>query len=338
MRGRIAAVAIVIALLILSEAGATLGPPPQPSPAAAAAPPQAQQARSPRNASYTITARLDPGSRTLKGEQLVTWRNVSTATATYLRVHLYYNAWRNSQSTWLRESRLSGEWFGVSRPSDWGWIDVTSLKLIRSDGAPVDVTSRLRFVAPDDGNPHDRTLAEIPLESPVAPGETVNLQVAWTSKIPTTFSRTGVVGDYYFIAQWFPKVAVLEDTGWSGRQFHAATEFFADFGIYDVRLTVPTGWIVGATGVERDRRDEADGTTTHHYYAEDVHDFAWTTSRHYIERTDRFTHPGLPPVDLRLLLQPEHAETDVHARPQFVGIEWLDDVVVGSRVESGDDI
>ena len=47
---------------------------------------------------------------------------------------------------------------------------------------------------------------------------------------------------------------------------------------YDVRLTVPRGWIVGATGVERDRRDEADGTTTHHYYQDDVHDFAWTTS------------------------------------------------------------
>ena len=86
-----------------------------------------------------------------------------------------------------------------------------------------------------------------------------------------------------------------------------STEFFSDYGVYDVSLTVPRGWMVGATGVERERRDNADGTTTHRYYQEDVHDFAWTTSPDYLERTARFEHPTLPPVEMRLLLQPEHA-------------------------------
>jgi hypothetical protein len=316
-----------MALWILSETGATQGtlpPPGAAAPSATKPPAVPAQPRSPRNASYTITARLDPGSRTLKGEQLVTWRNISTVTVNNLRLHLYFNAWRNTRSTWLRESLLSGDSFDRHRSEGWGWTDVTSLKLVRASGAPIDVTARLRFVAPDDGNPDDRTLAEIPLDAAVAPGETVNLQVAWTSRIPTTFSRTGVVGTYYFVAQWFPKIAVLEDSGWSGHQFHAATEFFADFGIYDVRLTVPTGWTVGATGVERDRRDEADRTTTHHYYAEDVHDFAWTTSPDYLERTERFAHPGLPPVDLRLLLQPEHAgQADRHFQAARAALRYF---------------
>ena len=87
---------------------------------------------------------------------------------------------------------------------------------------------------------------------------------------------------------------------------------------------MPTGWIVGATGVERDRRDEADRTTTHHYYAEDVHDFAWTTSPDYLERTERFTHPGLPPVDLRLLLQPEHAgQADRHFQAARAALRYF---------------
>ena len=85
--------------------------------------------------------------------------------------------------------------------------------------------------------------------------------------MPRTFARTGAIGNFYFLAQWFPKLGVLEDAGWNCHQFHAATEFFSDFGIYDVRLTVPRGWIVGATGVERGRRDDGDGTTTHRYYA-----------------------------------------------------------------------
>ena len=65
--------------------------------------------------------------------------------------------------------------------------------------------------------------------------------------------------------------------------------------------------MVGATGREHSRTRYADGTTVHRYVQDDVHDFAWTTSPDYIERTARFEHPRLPPVDMRLLLQPEHA-------------------------------
>ena len=270
--------------------------------------PATNQARSPRNASYTITARLDPASRTLTGEQLLTWRNTSSIPATSLRFHLYYNAWRNTRSTWMREIALAGFPELAERPeADWGWIDVTSLKLVGTSGAPVDVTSTMRFIAPDDGNVDDRTVAEVPLAAPVAPGATVNIQIAWSSRVPRTFARTGAIGNYYFLGQWFPKIGVLQDTGWNCHQFHAATEFFSDFGIYDVKLVVPSGWIVGATGTERGRRDEGDRTTTHHYYAEDVHDFAWTTSPDYVERIERFGHEGLPDVSMRLLLQPEHA-------------------------------
>jgi hypothetical protein len=312
--GAVGGVAGVFALLALAGASAyqrqaQQSPPQDPTrptvaPAPAAA---AQAARSPRNASYTITARLDPTSRTLTGEQLLTWRNTSSIPATSLRFHLYYNAWRNSRSSWMREIALAGDTDLATRPeADWGWIDVTSLKLVGTSGAPVDVTSTMRFIAPDDGNLDDRTVAEVPLAAPVKPGETVNVQIAWSSRVPRTFARTGAIGNYYFLGQWFPKIGVLDDTGWNCHQFHAATEFYSDFGIYDVRLTVPDGWIVGATGVERGRRDEGDRTTTHHYYAEDVHDFAWTTSPDYVERVERFAHAGLPDVTMRLLLQPEH--------------------------------
>ncbi|HET9371244.1 MAG TPA: M1 family metallopeptidase, partial [Vicinamibacterales bacterium] len=121
------------------------------------------------------------------------------------------------------------------------------------------------------------------------------------------FARTGRLGDYYFIAHWFPKIGVLEDDGWNCHQFHAATEFFADFGVYDVSLTVPAGWIVGATGRAVSRTDAA-GTTTHRFQQADVHDFAWTTSPRFVETTAKFEEPGLPPVDIRLLMQPEHTD------------------------------
>jgi hypothetical protein len=305
--------AVVLALLVL---GGTALPAQQSSKAAAqpAPPPAAPaSARSPRNASYAISVRLDPGSRTLTGDELLTWRNTSRATAATLQFHLYYNAWRNSRSTWMRERAARSPELARRPESDWGWTDLTGLRVIPRGGTPLDMLSRARFIAPDDGNADDRTVLEVPLDRPVAPGETVNVQIAWSARVPRTFARTGAIGDFYFVAQWFPKIGVLEDAGWNTHQFHSSTEFFADFGSYDVRLTLPTGWIAGATGVERDRRDEADGTTTHRYVEDDVHDFAWTASPHFVERHAKFEHPGLPPVDIRLLLQPEHAgQADRH--------------------------
>ena len=308
MFGRSAA---LVALLILGAAAPAV---PQPRTAQPPGSPAANGPRSPRNASYAITARLDPKSRTLTGDEILTWRNTSSTAAPTLRFHLYYNAWRNTSSTWMRERILTGATVLSGRPeSDWGWIDVTNVRVIGAAGAAGDLTSRMRFVAPDDGNAQDRTVMEVPLDRAVAPDETVNVQIAWALRVPRTFARTGAIGNFYFMAQWFPKIGVLEDTGWNCHQFHSVTEFFSDFGTYDVRLTVPRGWLLGATGVERDRRDEADGTTTHHYYQEDVHDFAWTTSPDYIERQARFEHPTLPAVVMRLLLQKEHAgQADRH--------------------------
>ena len=73
-------------------------------------------------------------------------------------------------------------------------------------------------------------------------------------------------------------------------------------------MTVPHGWLLAATGEARELTDNADGTTTHRYSQTDVHDFAWTTSPDYLERHERFNEPGLPPVEIRLMLQPEHGQ------------------------------
>jgi hypothetical protein len=267
------------------------------TPLAQAPPPGA---RSPRNASYTIRARLDPGPHTIEGTERIAWRNITQATAGELQFHLYWNAWRDNRSSWMRERLLTGGRELGERPAaDRGWIDISSLSV---DGAALPFT----FIAPDDGNTDDRTVIRVALPAPVAPGGTAEIQLSWRAQVPRTYARTGRVGDYYFLAQWFPKIAVLQDNGWNTHQFHGATEFFSDFGTYDVALTVPDGWVVGATGVEQGRTPNRDGTTTHRYVQADVHDFAWTTSPDYLEFRQWFRHPSLPETSMRLLLQPEH--------------------------------
>jgi aminopeptidase N len=281
--------------------------------------PAAAQPRSPRNANYTIDARLDPATRTIAGREVIVWRNITHTTATELQFHLYWNAWKHARTTWMRELALGGNALDSSerRESDWSRIDVTAIKLTAP--AVADLTSAQHVITPDeraagsargesrDEAVDDQTVMAVPLPQPVPPGGSVTVELTWTARVPRPFSRTGAIGNYFFIAQWFPKLGVLEDQGWNCHQFHASTEFFSDYGVYDVSLTAPATWVVGATGVRRDRRDNGDGTSTHRYYQEDVHDFVWTTSPDYLERTARFEHPTLPPVEMRLLLQPEHA-------------------------------
>src|SRR6266851_21166 len=263
---------------------------------------------SPRNASYTIDARLDAATRTVTGSEIIIWRNITRRTVTDLQFHLYWNAWRNGRTTFMRERALGRE--PDPRPvDDWSRIDVTSIKV---EGG-TDLTGSIRFIAPDDGNPDDQTVMAVGLPGAgLSPGVESRIAITWTAHVPRTFARTGAIGNFFFIAQWFPKIGVLQDAGWNCHQFHSGTEFFSDYGVYDVSLTVPRGWRVGATGIERDRQDHGDATTvattTHRYYQDDVHDFAWTTSPDVIERTARFEHATLPPVEMRLLLQPEHAD------------------------------
>ncbi len=135
------------------------------------------------------------------------------------------------------------------------------------------------------------------------------LSLDFRSQLPRVSRRTGYKGDFYLVAQWFPKVGVLQEAGWNCHQFHATSEFFSDFGNYDVSIDVPARYRgkVGATG-GRSRsapppRETGSSTGSGRR--------ASTTSRgrptRLLVARDNFHEAGLHDVDLTLLLQPEHA-------------------------------
>jgi hypothetical protein len=287
-----------------------LEPPPVPAPARAddpALPPL--PAQSPRNANYTIEARLDPERHTIDGTLVLEWRNTTGQAQGTLPFHLYWNAFRNTLSTSARgEGRRAARATRAAESArGYGFIQVTSIAQV-AEGGESDLLPSLRYVQPDDENADDRTVFEVTTAAPVAPGATSRFKIAWTSQMPYgNVGRSGWVHDYHFVAQWFPKIGVFWKGAWNAHQFHPFTEFFSDYGVYDVRLTLPQGFVLGATGALRSAVDNADGTRTFHYHQDDVHDFAWVTSRRLREVPARFDEPGYPPVDIRLLLQPEHS-------------------------------
>ncbi len=271
--------------------------------------------RSARNANYTITARLDEPKHTIDGSLILEWRNISDVAVDRFPFHLYWNAFRNNLSTRARgESRRSARaGRGEDKTRDFGFTHLKSVRLLGE--SETDLTPTLRFIQPDDANKDDRSVVEAQTPAPLKPGQSARFKIEWTSRIPYgDVGRAGWVHDYHFIVQWFPKVGVIVDGKWNAHQFHPFSEFFSDYGVYDVTLTLPAGFVVGATGALQERKTNTDGTESLRFFQEDVHDFAWTASRRYVEKKGRFADAGYPPVEVRLLVQPEH----VHLADRYI--------------------
>ena len=80
-------------------------------------------------------------------------------------------------------------------------------------------------------------------------------------------------------------------------------EFFADFGTYDVEITVPENYVVGASGVPVEEVSNADGTKTLTFHADDIHDYAWTASPDMLVAKDQYKD-----TEIMLYYQPCHAD------------------------------
>src|SRR5579859_5643054 len=260
----------------------------------------AQAPLSQRVVHYQIDAKYDAKQHTIEGHEVLTYTNLTGQPQQKFPFHLYLNAF-DPKSTFVREARRSDssqDW----KPEYKGGIDIKSVT-VAGMGA---VTTR--FISPDDGNPDDKTVMEIELPKPVAPGAQVQFVFDFHDKLPEVVARTGYKNDFVLAGQWFPKVGVWWHGAWNCHQFHDTTEFFADFGTYDVKLTVPQNEVVGATGEQVGETKNSDGTKTLTFHQDDVHDFAWTADPGFKALTDTFTGSG-GAVKIRILMLPEHMDS-----------------------------
>jgi hypothetical protein len=257
--------------------------------------------------SYRIEARLDEERHRVHATSVVTWRNRSRVPQTELYLHLYLNGFKNERSVFMR-STASGGFRGSGRPWHWGWIELERFYVRELER---DLWRDAERHTP--GDPNDETDIRIALPQSVAPGESLTIEMAWTAQLPNVTLRTGFAGSFHMVAQWFPKLARLEPDGtWSHFPFQRLSEFYADFGDYDVRLDTPASFVVGATGVPEGVAEPHGERTTRRYLARRVHDFAFTAWDRFRERT-RDMERG---VQVRILYPPgydEAAETELDA-------------------------
>ena len=154
----------------------------------------------------------------------------------------------------------------------------------------------------------DGTVLSVTLPTPVAPGESAHVEVSWETQLPRTLARMGHWGRHHDVMQWFPKLAVFSDEGWKVYPFYRHSEFYADFGTYEVTITAPENYLVEATGVPVGTRSNPDGTLSTTFHAEDVHDFAWIAdpdARVAREVLDEGPYEDAP-VEILYVHQPAH--------------------------------
>lgn len=278
-----------------------------------------QPALSDRIVNYHIQVSLNEELHQLEGEEVITWRNPGKQQVNDFYLHLYANAFQSSQSTFMKESggKLRSD---QATANSEGYINLTSLETLEGEN----LLPRVKYVAPDDGNAHDRTVATFRLIEPLAPGQEVTLRIKFEVKLPEVFARMGYLGDFVMAGQWFPKVAAYEtvgtrnrsEEGWNVHQYHGNSEFYSDFGVYSVKIHVPENYVVAATGMQTKTSNLGEGRKVVHFYAEDVHDFAFALSPDFITHETSFSSDSIPGVKIKLYVDPQHeplAERYLHA-------------------------
>ena len=298
---------------------------------------------------YAIDVTVDPDKKTVEGSETLKWTNPSDVPVAELRFHLYWNAFRNDRSTFFKESGGQLRDDKADTGKGWGYTDVTSVKW---DG--FELVKGARFESPDDGNLDDRTVLVVPLPRPVGPGETATLAIAWKAKVPRVYARAGYVRDFFMFGQWFPQIGVYEpkgrrrrtDPGWNCHQYHANSEFYADWGDYRVAITLPERFVVGSAGALVNTKT-AGGNKTLTFEQKSIHNFAFTADPRYVLVEDVFDPSkdipkdeiarasktlgrseadllaGFHKVAIRLYRQPDHRAFDRrHLEAQKWALAW----------------
>ncbi|MFT5647315.1 MAG: hypothetical protein ACI976_002005, partial [Aureispira sp.] len=268
-----------------------------------------------RTANYDINLTLDVDKKQVEAQQYLTFKNPSSDTIWTMPFHMYYNAFKNNKSTFALEANSI---LSSKSPEDvengiWSWIKVTEV----TDQEGNNLSDSLSFVSVDDKNENDHTVLILRLKEPILPHGTYGINMKWTSQIPKTSIRTGYNRDYFFMAQWYPKLGVYEPAGsrfakkgqWNCHQYHANTEYFGEFGVYKVNITVPENFVVGASGFLVEEKEAPKNLSlslsrplkTYTYLAEDVIDFTWTANPHFIVLEEKWKD-----VQIKLLIMPEH--------------------------------
>ena len=173
---------------------------------------------------YTINVKLIPETHILYGDESIIYHNNSPDTLKNIYLHLYPNAFRDENTTRMRERQRYNN-FNFLKISDEkrGHIDISDFR-IDDYSTPFTV---------------DETILRADLPKALPPGGSITLSLSFVETVRKKFGRAGYAGQHYDFAQWYPKIVVYDEKGWHPDPFHYHGEFYGEFGAFDVSITIP---------------------------------------------------------------------------------------------------
>jgi hypothetical protein len=290
---------------------------------------------------YTINARLDAPTSTITGRETILLRNNSDSALRNIVLRLDQNIFAPNAAR------------ATPHPSTIEQTQGTKITRMIVNGQSVNLTPPQpgRGGNPAASGPVafnlDNTVAFVALQNAIAAKGSATIEIDWSFKVPNVSQGRGLrmgrqADSVYQLAQWYPRVTVYDDLkGWDTDPYLGNSEFYNNFGRFDVSIDVPAGWLVGATGVLQNRdavlsattrerlsrvlesdetrtivgpnemgagrattAGDANGRLVWRFVADSVNDFAWATSRSYVWDATRATIPGRGPIPVHLLYMP----------------------------------
>ncbi|MCR9251464.1 MAG: M1 family metallopeptidase [bacterium] len=255
---------------------------------------------------YKIDVRLDDKEHFLHAFEELEYVNNSGQTLNYIFFHLWPNAYKTNQTAFAKQQVEAGsQRFYFTSDKYRGYIDSLDFKV---NGVPVEI----------EENSENPDIIKLILNEPLTGGAKIDITTPFRVKIPWSYSRLGRINQQYQITQWYPKPAVFDKDGWHTMPYLDMGEFYSEFGSFDVSITVPENYVIGATGdlqnqrelefldslgsnnknmvedndLRKDHPESSSKTKTLRYLQDRVHDFAWFADKRYLVKTGEVSLPG----------------------------------------------
>ena len=278
---------------------------------------------------YKIDVTLHDADNTLDGFVKMDYFNNSPDTLYFIWIHLWPNAYKNDKTAFTDQDLENGSTdFYFSNADKRGYINRLDFKV---NGE----------VAKTQDHPQHQEIIKLLLPKPLAPKGNAKIETPFHVKLPYNFSRGGHVGQAYQITQWYPKPAVYDRKGWHPMPYLDQGEFYAEFGNFEVQITLPENYVVAATGdlqnesekqwlknrkpfnreakpkkqtpqkkkeVEESAVPSSAKTKTLQYKQNNVHDFAWFADKTFSIKTDTIKLPSGKIITARAFYYSENKE------------------------------
>jgi len=249
---------------------------------------------------YDIKAELNDAEKSITGFETIVYKNNSSSTLNFIWFHIWANAYKNNSTALIQQ--ISNDASRSKKMKDFGTGSIDGLDFkINGQVAKTEAHS----------NPQYIDIIKLVLNTPLNPGDSITISTPFKVMLPPYFSRSGYADGEFMVCQWYPKPAVFDKDGWHEFPYLDMGEFYSEYASYNVNITVPSEYVVSATGTMQTKAEldeykrigtenaasrnnkpvlynavDKTAPKTLHYVADNVPDFAWFADKDFVIQYD----------------------------------------------------